>query len=99
MAAGFSRDQAAALAALANLDLDSTELDLFSRQLGEILAHAAEVQQADTTGVPATASVVTRQPSDRSDEIRPSIDRADVLAGAPDPARHAGFFRVPRVIG
>ena len=98
MAAGFTRDQIAAIAALAHLELDASETDLFARQLGEILAYAEVVQQIDTTGVPPTASVVTHHAADRADEVRPSLDRDEALEAAPDPALDAGFFRVPRVI-
>src|SRR5476649_2192126 len=99
MPAGFTRDQIAAIAALAHLELDASEVDLFTRQLGDILAYAEVVQQIDTTGIPPTASVVARHAADRPDEIRPSLDRDEALAGAPDPALDAGFFKVPRVIG
>jgi aspartyl-tRNA(Asn)/glutamyl-tRNA(Gln) amidotransferase subunit C len=99
MPAEFTRDQVAAIAALAHLELDASELDLFARQLGDILAYADEVQQIDTTGVPPTASVVTRHVSDREDEVRGSLDRDEVLAGAPDADVDAGLFKVPRVIG
>src|SRR6202171_3701515 len=99
MPAGFSRDQIAAIAALAHLELDASEMDLFARQLGDILAYAEVVQQIDTTGVPPTASVVARHAADRPDEVRPCLDRDEALAAAPDPALDAGLFRVPRVIG
>ena len=98
MSSGFTREQVAAIAALANLRLEVSELDLFARQLGDILAYAAEVQQIDTTGVPPTATVVTRHAADRDDEVRPSLDRETAMAAAPDPAVDAGFFKVPRVI-
>jgi len=98
MSSGFTREQVAAIAALANLRLEASELDLFARQLGDILAYAAEVQQIDATGVPPTATVVTRHAADRDDEVRPSLDRETTLAAAPDPAVDAGFFKVPRVI-
>ena len=98
MSSGFTREQVAAVAALANLRLEVSELDLFARQLGDILAYAAEVQQIDTTGVPPTATVVTRHAADRDDEVRPSLDRETAMAAAPDPAVDAGFFKVPRVI-
>ncbi|HZW52998.1 MAG TPA: Asp-tRNA(Asn)/Glu-tRNA(Gln) amidotransferase subunit GatC [Candidatus Elarobacter sp.] len=98
MSSGFTREQVAAIAALANLRLEVSELDLFARQLGDILAYAAEVQQIDTTGVPPTATVVTRHAADRDDEVRPSLDRETAIAAAPDPAVDAGFFKVPRVI-
>jgi aspartyl-tRNA(Asn)/glutamyl-tRNA(Gln) amidotransferase subunit C len=99
MPAEFTRDRVAAIAALAHLELDAAELDLFARQLGEILAYADEVQQVDTTEVPPTASVVSRRVSDREDDVRDSLDRAEVLASAPDAAPAAGLFKVPRVIG
>ena len=99
MPAAFTREQIAAIAALANLDLDASEIDLFARQLGEILAYAEVVQQIDTTGVPPTASVTAGHAADRPDEVGPCLDREEALAAAPDPALDAGFFKVPRVIG
>jgi aspartyl-tRNA(Asn)/glutamyl-tRNA(Gln) amidotransferase subunit C len=99
MPAKITRDQVASIAALAHLELDTAELDLFARQLGDILAYADEVQHIDTTDVPPTASVVTRHVSDREDEVQDSLDRDEVLASAPDSAPGAGFFKVPRVIG
>ena len=100
----FTRQQVRAVAALANLDLDEAEIEMFTRQLGEILAYADEVQQVDTRGIPPTASVLTRYPADRPDEVRPSLPIDEALAGAPDPAldsqaKPGGLFRVPRVIG
>jgi aspartyl-tRNA(Asn)/glutamyl-tRNA(Gln) amidotransferase subunit C len=99
MPAGFTREQVAAIAALAHLELDSAEVDLFAQQLGNILAYADEIQRIDTTGVPPTASVLTRHASDRADAVRPSLTQAEVLANAPDGAPEAGLFRVPQVIG
>ena len=99
MPTAFTAADVATIAALANLELDAAELDVFSRQLGEILAYADQVQQIDTTGVPPTASVVMRHAADRADETVPSLDRDAALANAPDAALAAGLFRVPRVIG
>jgi aspartyl-tRNA(Asn)/glutamyl-tRNA(Gln) amidotransferase subunit C len=98
MPAEFSRDEVARIATLANLELDPGEVDLFARQLGDILAYARELQQIDTTGVPPTASVGV-QSADRPDDIRPPLDREVALALAPDAAPAAGLYRVPRVIG
>lgn len=99
MPAQFTAAQMAAIAALANLELDPSETETFARQLGDILDYAVQVQQIDTTGVPPTASVVSAHPSDRADEVRPSLARDTVLAGAPDASREGGLFKVPRVIG
>jgi aspartyl-tRNA(Asn)/glutamyl-tRNA(Gln) amidotransferase subunit C len=99
MPAAFTRDDVAKIAALAHLELDATELDLFARQLGDILAYAEQVQQIDTTGVPPTSGVLSGAAADRADDVRPSLERDEALANAPDAALDAGLFRVPRVIG
>jgi aspartyl-tRNA(Asn)/glutamyl-tRNA(Gln) amidotransferase subunit C len=99
MPSGFTRDEVAAIARLAHLELASSEVDLFARQLADVLAYAAEVQEIDTTGIPPTASVVTRHAADRADQVRPSLDRNEALANAPDASIEAGLFKVPRVMG
>jgi len=99
MPSAFTREQVAAIAALAHLELDAAEVDPFARQLGDILTAAEAVQAVDTTGVPPTASTVTRHAADRPDDVGPCLDRDDALGNAPDPALEAGFFKVPRVIG
>lgn len=99
MPAAFSRSQIDAIAALAHLRLDESEIELFARQLGDILEYANQVQNIDTTGVPPTASVVTQHESDRPDDVRPSLSPAEALANAPDASLEAGLFKVPRVIG
>lgn len=98
MPAEFSRDEVARIARLANLELDPSEVEMFARQLGDILAHANQLQQIDTSGVAPTASVGDAS-IDRADETRPSLDRGAALAIAPDPAPGPGLYTVPRVIG
>jgi aspartyl-tRNA(Asn)/glutamyl-tRNA(Gln) amidotransferase subunit C len=98
MPAVFSRADVEKIAALANLELDASELDLFARQLADILEYANQVQQIDTTGVPPTASVVTQHEADRADEERLCLERDAALANAPDANRETGLFKVPRVI-
>jgi aspartyl-tRNA(Asn)/glutamyl-tRNA(Gln) amidotransferase subunit C len=99
MPSGFTREHVSAIAALAHLELEPADLDLFARQLGDILTAAEAVQGVDTTRVPPTASTVTRHASDRRDEVGPCLDRDEALANAPDAALDAGLFKVPRVIG
>jgi aspartyl-tRNA(Asn)/glutamyl-tRNA(Gln) amidotransferase subunit C len=97
--ASFSRAEVEAIASLAQLELDEAEIDLFGRQLTEILTYVEQLQRIDTTGVPPTASIVSAHAADRDDQVRPSLDRTEAIANAPDAARQAGLFRVPRVIG
>jgi aspartyl-tRNA(Asn)/glutamyl-tRNA(Gln) amidotransferase subunit C len=94
----LSRPQVEAVAALANLELTDDELDLFARQLGDILHYVEQLQGIDTSGVPPTASVFT-ETVDRADEPRPSLPRVEALQNAPDAHQEAGLFKVPRVIG
>jgi aspartyl-tRNA(Asn)/glutamyl-tRNA(Gln) amidotransferase subunit C len=86
------------IAELARLELTADELELFTRQLGDILTYVEQIRALDTTGVPPTSSVLNR-PVDRPDEPRPSLSRAELLRNAPDAAPEAGLFKVPRVIG
>jgi len=98
----LTRAQVEAVAALANLELDPQEVDLFARQLGEILAYVDQLHEIDTTGIPPTAYVAGSTPRDRPDEVKPSLEVAEALANAPDADTsrlEGGFFRVPRVIG
>jgi len=97
MASSFTRDDVAEIAALAHLEIASTELELFARQLGEILAYAEQVQQVETTGIPATSAVVSDHTVDREDRVLPSLSREDALANAPDAELESGLFKVPRV--
>lgn len=99
MPVGFTRAQVDAIAALAHLELDESEIDLFGRQLGDILEYARQVQQIDTADVPPTAGIAIGHDRDRPDRVQPSLDRGEALANAPDGASDAGLFRVPRVIG
>jgi aspartyl-tRNA(Asn)/glutamyl-tRNA(Gln) amidotransferase subunit C len=101
MPSGFTREQIEAIAALAHLELDDEEIARLSRQLGDVLAYANHVQSIDTTGIAPTASVGlgAGATGDRADEVTPSLGRDEALANAPDPARDAGLFKVPQVIG
>jgi aspartyl-tRNA(Asn)/glutamyl-tRNA(Gln) amidotransferase subunit C len=100
----LTRAQVEAVAALAHLELDDAEIDLFARQLGDILAYADELQQLDTSGVAPTAYGVAGRGADRPDQVVACLDLADVFANAPESDRSSkahpggGFFKVPRVI-
>ena len=98
MASTLSRGDVERIAELARLELTSDEIELFTRQLGDILGYVEQIQALDTTGVPATSHVVNR-PIERADALAESLPRRDALRNAPDAAAEAGLFKVPRVIG
>ena len=94
----LNRQDVQRVAELARLELTAEELDLFTRQLGDILTYVEQIRTLDTTGVAPTSQVLNR-PVERDDVASPTLSRADLLGNAPDAATEAGLFKVPRVIG
>ena len=84
------------VAKLARLELTDEEVEVFGRQLGDLLNHVNALGELDTASVPATAQVVESRNVMRDDVLGPCLDRERVLAEAPQ--RQGGFFRVPRII-
>jgi aspartyl-tRNA(Asn)/glutamyl-tRNA(Gln) amidotransferase subunit C len=95
----ITRDEVIAVAKLAELELEPDEVDMLAKQIGDILAYAERVRSADTSGVVPTTGTSTAHSTDRADQVTPCFDPATALANAPEPAREAGLFKVPRVIG
>lgn len=94
----LSQEDVKRIAELARLDLTSDELDLFTRQLGDILTYVEQIRSLDTTGVAPTSQVLNR-PIDRDDVPDATLSRPELLGNAPDSALEAGLFKVPRVMG
>jgi aspartyl-tRNA(Asn)/glutamyl-tRNA(Gln) amidotransferase subunit C len=93
----ITRDDVAHVADLARLTLSDEELDRFTDQLAAVLDHARDVEALDTAGIPPTAHPLPLRNVLRDDEVRPSLDRDEVLAAAP--AAEGGRFSVPPVLG
>ncbi len=86
----------AKVAALARIALSDEELAAYGAQLGVILEHAERVQALPTDDVEPTSHPLPLVNAFRPDEVRPSLDRDDVLAQAPDAVD--GYFRVPQIL-
>jgi aspartyl-tRNA(Asn)/glutamyl-tRNA(Gln) amidotransferase subunit C len=84
------------VARLARLALTEGEIERFTGQLAVILEHAADVAALDLADVEPTAHPLPLVNVLRPDEVRPGVDRAEVLAQAP--ATEDGRFRVPRIM-
>ena len=87
------------IAELARLSLTEEERRRLGRQLADILTYVEQVGAIDTTGIEPTSHVQLDASTLRPDQPRPSLPRTDALANAPDAARAAGLFKVPKVIG
>ena len=102
--ASVSVDDVSHVADLANLELTPEELPRMVRDLNAILGHIAELNELNTADIAPMAQVsealgltpATAGESLRSDEIKPSLDRATIMAEAPE--TDGRFFKVPKVI-
>jgi len=95
--APLSRDDVVHVAALARLELSEQEVDLFPAQLRTVLEHAADVAALDLAHLAPSTRPIPLENVLRADESRPSLDREEVLAMAPEVEDHR--FRVPRIGG
>lgn len=93
----ISRPDVEHVARLARLALTDDEIEHLTRELAGILGHAQDIEALDLDGVPATAHPLPLVNVLRPDEVRPSLDREEVLGQAP--AAESGRFRVPRILG
>jgi aspartyl-tRNA(Asn)/glutamyl-tRNA(Gln) amidotransferase subunit C len=92
----LTRDEVLHVATLARLSLEPAEIELFTRQLNDILAYVEKLQELDTSGVPPLTHVVPVSNVFREDTVTPCLDRDAALDNAP--AKEAGAFLVPRII-
>jgi len=84
------------VAQLARLALDDDEKEQLTAELGAILEYAEDIAALDLDGVEPTAHPLPLTTVLRDDEIKPSLDRAEVLQAAP--ATEDNRFRVPRIL-
>jgi aspartyl-tRNA(Asn)/glutamyl-tRNA(Gln) amidotransferase subunit C len=102
-------EQVLRVAELAQLELREDEQQEMLRDLNAILGHVAQLNELDTRDVPPMTQVHAVMHGDddhagaldagnvlRDDSVRPSLDRAKVMATAPD--TDGTYFKVPKVI-
>ena len=97
MAPHLTRDDVAAVARLARLQLTDDELDAFTGQLASVLEHAEDIEALQVDDVEPTSHPFDLSNVLRADVVRPVLDRDEVLASAP--AAEGGRFRVPPILG
>lgn len=93
------------VAELANLELTPEEEPRMQRDLNAVLDYIAQLNELDTSSIPPMAQVAevlndasahTQGEGLRLDVVQPSLDRAEVMAAAPE--TDGRFFKVPKVI-
>ena len=91
----ITRDDVLHVARLARLELSDEEVERMREQLASILEAVGKVSELDLSDVAPTAHPLDLVNVLAEDGPRPSIEREEALANAPDP--EDGFFGVPAV--
>lgn len=90
------------VALLARLRLSEEERERLTTQMNSILEHFEQLEQLDTSGVPAMSHAVAGKGRSetgnvfREDRMGEPLSPGEALQNAPDKARD--YFRVPRVL-
>ena len=92
----LTQEEVLHVAELARLSLRPDEVEMFTRQLNDILAYVEKLQELDTAGVSPLAHVGSVTNVFREDEVKAGLPREQALENAP--AQEEGAFLVPRVI-
>jgi len=93
----LTREQVEKVSLLARLVLTDAELETMTAQLGAIVGYVEQLAALDTDSVEPMAHAVELSNVFRPDEVRPSLDRAAMLSGAP--SADGEFYLVPAVLG
>jgi aspartyl-tRNA(Asn)/glutamyl-tRNA(Gln) amidotransferase subunit C len=93
----LSTDDVKKLALLARLDISDLSVEQLAGQLDGILDFVHQLAELDTEDVEPMTTALDVDNRWRRDEVRPSLDRQDVLANAPSADEEC--FRVPPVLG
>ena len=89
-------DEVKRIARLARVGLSDDEVAHFQIQLSEILDYFQRLREVDTEKLPPTAQTLAMHNVMRDDEPRPSFDKEEVLANAPQ--REDDLFRVRAIL-
>ena len=81
---------------LAKIELKGEEKIQVRSDMEKMLDYADKLNELDTEGVIPTAHAIPMQNAFREDEIKPSLDRSEILKNAPE-ADEEGFI-VPKVV-
>lgn len=91
----IDHDVVVAIAKLAHIELKEDELNLFARQLEDILQYIEKLNEVKQPAEPFSYGEVLPFVS-RPDTVLPSLSVDEALRNAPDRVKR--FFKVPRII-
>lgn len=82
---------------LARIELSEQQVEMFGRQMSDILVYFHKLRELDTEDIEPMAHAVQSSNVFAADSPQPSLGPDQALANAPQ--RDGNFFKVPKVIG
>ncbi len=92
----ITSDDVRKVAKLARLKLDQEEVEKYTNQLEQILGYFEHLEDVDTSNVDPTTRAVEVVNRVRTDTVKTSQFREDLLDQAPH--REGDFYRVPKIL-
>lgn len=96
MAASLTAEDVRKVARLARLKLSEAEVEIYARQLGDVLKYIDLLNEIDTEGVEPLAHPIELSNVLRSDAPAPSLPREAALSNAPK--ADGRYFLVPQIL-
>ena len=92
----ISKEEVIRIAKLACLNLSEKEIEMYQKDMQNILEMANQINEVKTDEITETIGINGRYNVFRKDEIKQSISKDDLLKNAP--SQDEGMFRIPKVI-
>ncbi len=92
----IDRETVLKVAQLSKLKLKEEEVELFSKQLSDILGFIEKLEELDTENILPFYELINQETPMRDDHIEEGLTKEEALSNAPQSER--GFFVVPRVV-
>lgn len=92
----ISKDEIIHIAKLASLNLSEAEIEMYAKDMTEILDFANMINSVNTEDIKETIGANENYNVFRKDEVKVVTDRDALLQNAP--SKDEGMFRIPKVI-
>lgn len=92
----ITKEQVEHVANLARLNLTDEEKEHLTKDMEAIIEFADQINSLDISDVEPTAHVIPINNVFRDDNVRPSMDRDELLSNAPN--MDNGCFSVPKIV-
>ena len=91
----ISKDDVKHVAELAELEFGEKDIEKITSQLDRILDHVANINNANTEGIPPTSHILDIKNVFREDMAEESVTQESALKNAPDEENDG--FKVPKI--